>query len=217
MMGSGVGNPASLFVKNHQKSSLLATGFAVCKFGALRAPTLTATKAMSLSRPSCQAGFPQEASPASVGETAAAASIYVVDDEEGLTEMYTVLLEANGYIVRAFNHRAEALAALMADRRKPDLLITDYCGGPMPVERFMELCLTIHPALRILMASGFNQTYVQFVEVKPDRFIQKPFTPEGFLQEVRAVLAGDFASVSSDLAAQPPPAPPSSNRHLLKP
>src|SRR5882672_7526600 len=106
----------SLFVKNHQKSSLLAPGFAVCRSGALRAPTLPATKAMSLSRPSCLAGSPKETTAASVGETAEAASIYVVDDEEGLTELYTVLLEANGYIVRAFNHRAEALAALMADR-----------------------------------------------------------------------------------------------------
>ena len=48
--------------------------------------------------------------------------IYVVDDVPDLTEN-TTLLEATGYIVRAFNDRAEALAA-WADRTKPDLLIT---------------------------------------------------------------------------------------------
>jgi CheY-like chemotaxis protein len=34
--------------------------------------------------------------------------IYAVDDVPELTELYTTLLEAAGYIVRAFNDRAEA-------------------------------------------------------------------------------------------------------------
>ena len=43
--------------------------------------------------------------------------------------------------------------------------------------------------LRILMASGVGQTEVRFSRAKPDRFIQKPFTPEEFRQEVMAALA----------------------------
>lgn len=115
--------------------------------------------------------------------------IYAVDDLPELTELYVTLLKATGYGVRAFNDRAKAMSALESDRTKPDLLITDYCGLSMPVDGFMHRCRVVHPTLRILMASGVGQTEVRFSQAKPDRFIQKPFTPEEFRQEVVATLA----------------------------
>jgi len=116
-------------------------------------------------------------------------SIYVVDDEPSLTALYTSLLEATGYSVSPFHDRAEALAALKEEGDKPDLLITDYRGLSIPVGWFMVQCLEIHPTLRILMASGFEQRELRFCIVRPDRFIQKPFTGEAFLEEVKAALA----------------------------
>src|SRR5690242_9076293 len=74
----------------------------------------------------------QEVGPAENPSSAVAAEndepslVYVVDDEPGLTDLYTLILEERGYLVRAFNSRIEALAQLKGDRRKPDLLITDY-------------------------------------------------------------------------------------------
>jgi len=115
--------------------------------------------------------------------------VYVVDDEPGLTDLYTVILEVRGYLVRAFNSRIEALAQLKGDRRKPDLLITDYFAHAMSVDAFMRRCLLAHPNLRILVASGFCPIDARFLYIKPDRFIQKPFTAEEFLQEVEAALA----------------------------
>lgn len=117
------------------------------------------------------------------------ASIYIVDDEPRLTDLYTIILEAKGYSVRAFNNRIEALAELKGDRRKPDLLIMDYLGHTMAVDAFMQLCLQAHPSLRILVASGFSRIDARFSYMKPDRFIQKPFTAEEFLQEVETALA----------------------------
>jgi len=122
----------------------------------------------------------------------AGSSIYVVDDAEGLPELYSLFLKGTGCIVRAYNHRAEALAALIVDRKTPDLLIMDYLGDSMPVERFMQCCRVVHPSLRILMASGLSQTDVQFFSrVRPNRFLRKPFTAEEFLQEVGAALADE--------------------------
>jgi CheY-like chemotaxis protein len=175
-------------VKNYPQPSLLAPGFAVRTSPAIRALILTAANTAPSSRPSCSGDRRGETSSAS-RPAAGIASIYVVDDEEGLTDLYTIVLQATGYRVRAFNHRAEALAALTAEERKPDLLVTDYCGASMPIDQFMERCLAVHPALRILMASGLSQADVHFFHTRPDRFIQKPFTPEGFLREVRATLA----------------------------
>lgn len=114
--------------------------------------------------------------------------IYVVDDEPHLTELYTTLLEATGCRVRAFNDRAEALAAIRRENRKPDLMVIDGLGNSMLADRFMKLCLAVCPQLRILMASGLSRSDVPFLSVRPDRFLQKPFTPEEFLHEVSATL-----------------------------
>jgi DNA-binding NtrC family response regulator len=111
-----------------------------------------------------------------------------VDDQLWLTQLYTLVLEKAGYSVRAFNDRSEALAALEADRTKPDLLITDDLGHAMPVDQFMQHCRVVHPTLRILMASGFSQVGARFSLARPDRFIQKPFTLEVLRQEVGGVL-----------------------------
>ena len=124
-------------------------------------------------------------------------SIYVVDDAAGVTELYTLFLKETGCIVRTYNDRAEALVALMKDRTRPDLLITDYLGDSMPVDRFLQYCLVVHPSLRILMATELSQRDVRSSCVRPDRFIQKPFTADEFLQEVRAALEYSNSSGSS--------------------
>jgi DNA-binding NtrC family response regulator len=123
--------------------------------------------------------------------------IYVVDDNKDLTELYTTLLRTTGFSVRPFNKRAEALASLPKERIKPRLLITDFEGDSIPVERFIAHCLAVHPALRILMASGFHQTDRPSYGVPLNRFLQKPFTPEEFLREVRAALVSENANRTS--------------------
>ncbi len=155
----------------------------------LRLSLMRTNQPRALGLPSSESRSFQRTSP---GESALASdgppSVYAVDDVPCLTELYTCLLAATGYEVKAFNDRTEALAALQADRKKPSLLITDYLGASMPVQQFIGACRSVHPSLRILMASGFSQNEIRFSRVKPDRFIQKPFTPEQFYQAVKAVL-----------------------------
>lgn len=144
----------------------------------------------------------RESSSGSARRTIAVPLIYAVDDLPDLTELYTLVLEPMGCVVRAFNDRAEALAALKEDSNKPALLITDYHGRSMPVARFMDQCLEVHPDLQILMASGFCETGAQFFRTKPDRFIRKPFTPRELCREVRAALV-----TARRLRCEPPPQP----------
>jgi CheY-like chemotaxis protein len=131
----------------------------------------------------------QNPSSAIAAENEEPSLIYVVDDEPGLSELYTLILEGCGFLVRAFNSRIEALAQLKGDRTKPDLLIMDYSGHAISVDAFMRRCLLAHPGLRILVASGFSPIDARFSYIRPDRFIQKPFTAEEFLREVEAALA----------------------------
>jgi DNA-binding response OmpR family regulator len=143
-----------------------------------------------LSRLTPPEGFGRQQNVAAVFplELTAEPLIYVVDDEPHLTELYTTILEATGCRVLAFNDRAEALKVLRRENRKPDLLVIDCLGNSMHADRFMKLCRAVCPQLRILMASGLSQSDVPFSSVRPDRFLQKPFTPEEFLHEVRAAL-----------------------------
>ena len=112
-------------------------------------------------------------------------SIYAVDDEPQLTELYTIILQAAGYVVKTFNDRAQALGALEGDQSKPDLIITDCLSHSIAVDQFMNRCLKFQPALRFLMASGAVR---RSAVPDPARIIQKPFTPEQFLREVKFVL-----------------------------
>src|SRR5437899_7205731 len=70
----------------------------------------------------------------STRRTSEAPAVYAVDDVAGVTDLYRNLLEPTGYVVRAFNDRADALAALKADRNRPALLITDYLGLSTPLD-----------------------------------------------------------------------------------
>ena len=118
-------------------------------------------------------------------------SVYVVDEAEGMTELYTLFLKGTGCIVRGYNHRLDALTALMADRTRPELLIMDYFGDSMPVDHFLQRCPVIHPSLQILVASELSLRDVTSLCVRPDWSIQKPFTADEFVQEVRAALSNE--------------------------
>ena len=150
---------------------------------------LTAVKTVPVFWPSGCEDFVLSSPASSAQRFSEVGSIYVVDDDETLTELYVILLEATGYKVRAFNDRAEALAAMENDNKKPDLLIMDYLGHLMPLDWFVHRSLAAHPSLRILMASGLSPAEEQLSSARLGRFIQKPFTGEELLNEVRAALA----------------------------
>jgi DNA-binding NtrC family response regulator len=116
-------------------------------------------------------------------------SIYAVDDQPQITELYSIVLQMAGYQVKTFNDRVTALDELQATENKPDLVITDCLGHSIAVDQFMHRCLNFQPSLKFLIASGSAQRGTPFACPKPDHFIQKPFTPEQFLCEVRFALA----------------------------
>lgn len=105
-----------------------------------------------------------------------------------LIELYALVLKAAGHRVKTFNDRPAALAALKLE--KPALLITDFSNASMSTERFLRECVALHPELRILMATGFDRHHTWFSSARPDRFLQKPFTPEELRQAVCDALAG---------------------------
>ena len=176
-------------MKTYARFLPFAPALAPQKPGTFPTSPFTAVKAVPVQWSSPSEDFFESNVSLSARRSAEAGSVYTVDDNKDLTELYATLLEAGGYTVRAFGDRAAALAALENEGRRPDLLIMDCLGHSMPVERFIHRSLAVHPALRILMASGLSPTELRFSSARPDRFIQKPFTGVEFLKEVRAALA----------------------------
>ena len=140
------------------------------------------------STPEERLGLKQDPAPGLARRKVENPLIFAVDDMPSLTELYYTVLEEAGYMVRTFNDRSEALAALKTAVRKPDLLIMDYLGHSMPPDWFIQQCRVLHPGLRILLASGVSQIATRFSRIKPDRFIQKPFTLNELREEVRITL-----------------------------
>ncbi len=128
---------------------------------------------------------PLSGSPYRNGETKL---VYVVDDMLDITELYHALLNPLGCFVKSFNDRVEALVALQAEHRIPDLLITDYISRTMSADEFMIRCRGAHPDLRILMISGFDQTELQLSNIHADGFLHKPFAAEEFEAAVNGML-----------------------------
>jgi two-component system, cell cycle sensor histidine kinase and response regulator CckA len=119
-----------------------------------------------------------------------AETILLVEDEEAVRSLAKRLLSQKGYRVLEASDGAIALRLAAGHVGEIDLVLTDVAmpnlGGRGMVEELRELS----PDLRVLFMSGYLKE-----EVFPDKaaanrtpYIQKPFTGETLLTEVRAAL-----------------------------
>jgi len=119
-----------------------------------------------------------------------AETILLVEDEEAVRSLAKRLLSRKGYRVLEASDGAIALRLAAGHVGEIDLVLTDVAmpnlGGRGMVEELRELS----PGLRVLFMSGHPKD-----EIFPDKaaanrtpYLQKPFTGETLLSEVRAAL-----------------------------
>ncbi len=117
-------------------------------------------------------------------------TILLVEDEAALRSLAKKILSQKGYRVLEASDGAIALRVAAGHVGEIDLILTDVAmpnlGGRGMVEELKELS----PEMRILFISGYPKE-----EVFPDEetanltpYLQKPFTSEALLSEVRAAL-----------------------------
>jgi CheY-like chemotaxis protein len=117
-------------------------------------------------------------------------TVLIVEDEQAVARMASLVLERQGYRVLLAEDGQSALALLEAVDCEPDLLVTDVVmpniGGPELAERLR----VTRPALRVLFTSGYSYDGMgQKGELDPGTaFLQKPFTPAALARAVRDVL-----------------------------
>src|ERR1700684_972826 len=146
------------------------------------------------------------------------AGIVVVDDDRAMSSLLTDVLREAGYIVRAANSGADALA--MVRENPPDLLISDVRMSGMSGH---ELHAELHDAVPelpvvIITAFGSIESAVESMKRGAADYITKPFSNDQLLiavgralenvklrEEIRR-LRGDLArsyGIANIIAADP--------------
>jgi CheY-like chemotaxis protein len=124
-----------------------------------------------------------------VPERESAALIFVVDDYAELGQMIEVFLRRAGYQTRVFSDPTVALNALEAAEQKPRLLISDYRMPGLNGLELIHRCKLIHPTLKVIAASAnILDEEIEKYPFRPDRILPKPYSTEGLLSMVKALL-----------------------------
>ena len=116
--------------------------------------------------------------------------IFIVDDEESITLLFTSLLEAKGCDVTVFNDSEQALAQFKETPDAYDMVITDQTMPNLTGSEMSKQLLSIKSNLPILMLTGFSDSVneAQAREIGIRDFMYKPINTNAILTSVRDLL-----------------------------
>lgn len=111
-------------------------------------------------------------------------TILVVDDEQGMRELLTVLLEHKGYRVIAASDGAQALE--LVAHQLPDLVISDVRMPKMDGIGLLTGIRKTYPHLPVIMVTAYAsmESTIQAMRLGADDYITKPFR----IDEIRLVV-----------------------------
>jgi signal transduction histidine kinase/CheY-like chemotaxis protein len=117
-------------------------------------------------------------------------TILVVEDEEPLRNLVTLVLRHAGYTVYNASTGAEALEVWRRHRREIDLLFTDVMMPEgMSGRELAEKILASERDLRVMLTSGYPMEAIGSDVAKGGHcFLQKPYSPGVLAQAVRECL-----------------------------
>jgi PAS domain S-box-containing protein len=117
-------------------------------------------------------------------------TILLVEDERQVRDVVNTVLRRQGYQVLEATDGAEALRMAEGHTAPINLLITDVVMPQLSGPDLARRLLQARPQLRVLYMSGYTGSALlpPDVQAKGTAFLQKPFTSEVLLRQVRAVL-----------------------------
>ncbi len=132
-------------------------------------------------------------------------SILVVDDEEPIRHLLTVVLTDRGYAVRAVPGGEQALQELAA--REYDLVLSDVRMAGMDGMALLREVLRRHPGVTVIVMSayGSHETALEAMKAGAYDFLSKPFKPDDVAlvlrkAEERERLAAENRRLRNELA-----------------
>ena len=114
----------------------------------------------------------------------------LVEDEEGVRFLAVEILESAGYRVLQAKDGETALLAAASHDGTIELLVTDMVMPGLSGTKLAESLEASRPSAKVLFMTGYTEETVptQGPEHAGRSLIDKPFTSEGLLRAVRAVL-----------------------------
>lgn len=123
--------------------------------------------------------------------TEATGTILLAEDDASMRGLIQLVLEARGFRVIATVNGSEALETYRTLAHSIRVVISDVgMPGLSGVDLFREIVL-INPAVKIILISGHLESHSlsQLRKAGLRHFIQKPFSPDLFLQTLDTILA----------------------------
>jgi two-component system, cell cycle sensor histidine kinase and response regulator CckA len=119
-----------------------------------------------------------------------AETILLVEDDPAVRALTRRLLERSGYRVLEATNGTVALQKAQEYDGRIDLLLTDAVMPELGGRELAERLLTERTDLAVLCMSGYTDDAVlrHGMLTEGVAFLEKPFTPDGLLAKVRAVL-----------------------------
>jgi PAS domain S-box-containing protein len=119
-------------------------------------------------------------------------TILLVEDEPGILEMTTQMLEMHGYNVLSAGTPGEAVRLARENAGEIHLLMTDVVMPEMNGRDLAKNLLSLYPDLKRLFMSGYTADVIAHHGVLEEgvQFIQKPFTIKELAAKVREALEG---------------------------
>lgn len=117
-------------------------------------------------------------------------TVLLVEDEPVVLRLARDVLAESGYRVLSASSGAEALRVAVEEADAIHLLITDVVMPEMSGPELTDRLRKSRPAIRVLYMSGYSDDEVLCRKGLPENsaFLQKPFTPQQFLEKARATL-----------------------------
>jgi PAS domain S-box-containing protein len=132
----------------------------------------------------------ERSSPHARGET-----VLLVEDEDAVREMADRILSSNGYSVLNAETGGEALEICAHEELRIDLLLTDVIMPEMLGTELAKRIAGVRAGMRVLYMSGYGHEAIeQQTLLDGAEFIEKPFSAEELLQEVRHALDSSVAA-----------------------
>ena len=133
-------------------------------------------------------------------------NVLVVDDEESMRHLLTVILSDRGYDVRAVSNGEDALRELAT--RDYDLVLSDVRMPRMDGIALLRKALELHPGITFIVMSayGTHDTAIEAMKVGAYDYVSKPFKPDEVLlvlrkAEERLRLSRENRRLRSELSA----------------
>jgi CheY-like chemotaxis protein len=116
--------------------------------------------------------------------------ILLVDDEDTLVELGTLMLEGMGYRVTGSTNSLSALQTFQQEPEGFDLVITDLTMPNMTGFELAQEMLNIRPKLPIILCTGYTENFVpeRFHAMGVRELMTKPFLIRDLAKTIRKAL-----------------------------